>query len=190
MHATDAPDRTRSGGLASGVSRHGSETTRAVALGEIGRMAFLICDTFVAERAGDRPLRFEVRCQGFEPGKRKAKSYQLVIRISRPSARPLCGFSSKIEGLCGQSDGPCSQASVRAASLGSRPKGSPAPPRKTKWCVIVDVRIIIHTAVLRREKSHTMGNPNPRLNRWTPPNNCRILIDCDCLSETRDGEGL
>lgn len=45
--------------------------------GEIGRMAFLICDSFVPERSGDPASRFDVRCQGFEPGKSKAKSYQI-----------------------------------------------------------------------------------------------------------------
>lgn len=61
--------------------------------GEIGRMAFLICDSFVAERAGDPASRFDVRCQGFEPGKTKAKSYQLrhedIETVSPTSMRVL-----------------------------------------------------------------------------------------------------
>jgi hypothetical protein len=45
--------------------------------GELGRMAFLICDSFVPAKANDRASLYDVRCQGFEAGKSKAKSYQI-----------------------------------------------------------------------------------------------------------------
>ncbi len=61
--------------------------------GEIGRMAFLICDSFVAERPENPASRYDVRCQGFEPGKSKAKSYQLrhedIETVSPTSMRVL-----------------------------------------------------------------------------------------------------
>jgi hypothetical protein len=45
--------------------------------GELGRMAFLICDSFVPAKANDRTSHYDTRCQGFEAGKSKAKSYQI-----------------------------------------------------------------------------------------------------------------
>jgi hypothetical protein len=45
--------------------------------GELGRMAFLICDSFVPAKATDRTSQYDIRCQGFEAGKSKAKSYQI-----------------------------------------------------------------------------------------------------------------
>jgi hypothetical protein len=70
VHAVWATVRNRK---AVGLESWGAWTPE----GEIGRMAFLICDSFVAERPGDPASRFDVRCQGFEPGRSKAKSYQL-----------------------------------------------------------------------------------------------------------------
>lgn len=45
--------------------------------GELGRMGFLICDSFLAEHAEDPSSRYDIRCQGFEPGRSKAKSYRI-----------------------------------------------------------------------------------------------------------------
>lgn len=70
VHAVWATVRNRK---AVGLESWGAWTPE----GEIGRMAFLICDSFVPERSGDPASRFDVRCQGFEPGKSKAKSYQI-----------------------------------------------------------------------------------------------------------------
>ncbi|MDE4915082.1 hypothetical protein PQI07_31045 [Methylobacterium sp. 092160098-2] len=86
VHAVWATVRNRK---AVGLESWGAFTP----VGEIGRMAFLICDSFVAERAGDPASRFDVRCQGFEPGKSKAKSYQLrhedIETVSPTSMRVL-----------------------------------------------------------------------------------------------------
>lgn len=86
VHAVWATVRNRK---AIGLESWGAWTPE----GKIGRMAFLICDSFVAERAGDPASRFDVRCQGFEPGKSKAKSYQLrhedIETVSPTSMRVL-----------------------------------------------------------------------------------------------------
>lgn len=43
--------------------------------GELGRMAFLICDNYFPSKPGDAASLFDIRCQGFEPGKSKSRSY-------------------------------------------------------------------------------------------------------------------
>lgn len=45
--------------------------------GELGRTAFLICDSYVPAVPGDTASIYDVRCQGFEPGRNKSRSYRI-----------------------------------------------------------------------------------------------------------------
>lgn len=45
--------------------------------GELGRMSFLICDSYLPAKPGDEASLYDVRCRGFEPGRHRGKSYQI-----------------------------------------------------------------------------------------------------------------
>ena len=45
--------------------------------GELGQLAFLLCNNFDTARPGDPASAYDTSCQGFAPGRDRSKSYRI-----------------------------------------------------------------------------------------------------------------